>query len=158
MLSQDVSAAGAAATASQPDTAAVSDRRRPSAGLLSTDNTLDIMIYVDVFPKYLAMAGLSSEVQQQLEQQAAAAYEQVADFHEAMLPPPSAATAGTTSNRQPDAAAAAQQLNSMAQAVVGRIPLSTACNHPGCSNLAQRSGLVLVGGKSCVCGRCKAAR
>uniref|UniRef100_A0A383VU42 phytol kinase n=1 Tax=Tetradesmus obliquus TaxID=3088 RepID=A0A383VU42_TETOB len=51
-----------------------------------------------------------------------------------------------------------QQLHSFAQAVVGRIPLSTACNNPGCVSLAQRSELLLVGGKSCVCGRCKAAR
>jgi hypothetical protein len=118
--------------------------------MLSSDNTLAIMIYVDDFTKYLAMAGLSSEVQQQLEQQAAAA-------NEAMLPA-AAATALTTSNRQAATAAAAQQLHSMVQAVAGRIPLSSACNSPGCSNLAQRSELVLVGGKSCVCARCKAAR
>jgi hypothetical protein len=41
---------------------------------------------------------------------------------------------------------------------VGRIPLSTACNNLGCVNLAQRSELLLVGGKSCVCSRCKTAR
>uniref|UniRef100_A0A383VFA4 phytol kinase n=1 Tax=Tetradesmus obliquus TaxID=3088 RepID=A0A383VFA4_TETOB len=51
-----------------------------------------------------------------------------------------------------------QQLRTFAQAVVGRIPLCTACNNPSCTSLAQRSELVLVGGKSCVCGRCKAAR
>jgi hypothetical protein len=159
MLSPD---AAAAATSDQPDTAAVSDRDHPFAGMLAVDNILDIMIYVDVFPKYLAMAGLSREVQQQLGQQAAAAYEQVADFYDAMLPPAAAAAAAAaavaTSNSKTDAAAAAQQLNGMAQAVIGSISLSTACNNPACSNLAQRSELVLVGGKSCVCARCKAAR
>uniref|UniRef100_A0A383VTR2 phytol kinase n=1 Tax=Tetradesmus obliquus TaxID=3088 RepID=A0A383VTR2_TETOB len=51
-----------------------------------------------------------------------------------------------------------QQLLSCAQAVAGRIPLSTACNNPGCVSLALRSELLLVGGKSCVCARCKKAR
>jgi hypothetical protein len=54
--------------------------------------------------------------------------------------------------------AAAELMCSFAQAVTGRIPLSIACNNPSCTNLAQRSELVLVGGKSCVCARCKAAR
>jgi hypothetical protein len=87
-----------------------------------------------------------------------------------------AAVLALLSNLQDDAAAAAdcstvqqvladmqeaglpQQLRSFAQAVAGRIPLSTACNNPGCVSLAQRSELLLVGGKGCVCGRCKAAR
>uniref|UniRef100_A0A383WEM8 phytol kinase n=1 Tax=Tetradesmus obliquus TaxID=3088 RepID=A0A383WEM8_TETOB len=51
-----------------------------------------------------------------------------------------------------------QQLRAFAQAVAGRIPLSSACNNPGCVSLAQRSELLLVGGKRSVCSRCKAAR
>eukprot|EP00883_Tetradesmus_obliquus_P015694 jgi/Sobl393_1/884/SZX75546.1 len=51
-----------------------------------------------------------------------------------------------------------QQLRAFAQAVAGCIPLSSACNNPGCVSLAQRSELLLVGGKSCMCGRCRAAR
>uniref|UniRef100_A0A383VIY1 MYND-type domain-containing protein n=1 Tax=Tetradesmus obliquus TaxID=3088 RepID=A0A383VIY1_TETOB len=51
-----------------------------------------------------------------------------------------------------------QQLCAFAQAVAGRIPLSSACNNPGCVSLAQRSELLLVGGKSCMCSRCRVAR
>jgi hypothetical protein len=127
--------------------------------MLSSHHLRTIKFYVEVFPSYLDRAGLSSDVSQQLEQQVAAAYEQLAGLLEAMQPAAgAAASAVTTINCQPKAAAAAQQLDSMAQAVISRISLSTACNNPGCSNLAQRSELVLVGGKSCVCARCKAAR
>jgi hypothetical protein len=129
--------------------------------MLSSSNVLKIMEYLEEFQKFLAMAGLSSDVQQQLEQQMAAASEQLTILHVSMSAAettPEAEASGTPSSPQPDAAAAAEQLSSMAQAVVGSIALSTACNNPGCSNLAQHSELVLVGGKSCVCARCKAAR
>jgi anti-sigma factor RsiW len=48
MLSQDVSADGAAAD--QPGTAALSDRRRLTAGMLSSSNSLDIMVFLRLFP------------------------------------------------------------------------------------------------------------
>jgi hypothetical protein len=146
---------------SQPDTAAASGRWWPTAGLLSHFRTWEIKNRICLFPKYVAMAGLGSCVQQQVEQHATAAYEQLVHLHESLAAAETtteAAAAVAISNHQPDAVAAAQQLNSMAQAVASRIPLSTACNNSGCSNLAQRSELVLVGGKSCVCARCKAAR
>jgi regulator of protease activity HflC (stomatin/prohibitin superfamily) len=128
--------------------------------MLSSSNVLDIVVHLGEWPKHLARAGVSSDVQQQLEQQVAAACEQLANLHVSMSAAettPEAASC-TSSSLQPDAAAAAQHLNSMAQAVAGSIALSVACNNPGCSNLAQRSELVLVGGKSCVCARCKVAR
>uniref|UniRef100_A0A383VJP3 phytol kinase n=1 Tax=Tetradesmus obliquus TaxID=3088 RepID=A0A383VJP3_TETOB len=56
------------------------------------------------------------------------------------------------------AAGLPQQLRAFAQAVAGRIPLSTACNNPGCVSLAQRSEQLLVTSKSCRCSRCRAAR
>jgi hypothetical protein len=155
LLSQEVSAMEATQWASQPDTAAVPDTYRPFAGVLTSEHALAMMAYVDRFPGYLEMAGLSSDVQQQLQQQVAAASDKVAGLQGAVL---LAASRAWPSNERPYAGLAAQQLNSMAQAVAGRIPLSIACNNPGCSNLAQRSELVLVGGKSCVCARCKAAR
>jgi hypothetical protein len=92
---------------------------------------------------YLGTAGLPAEVLQQH----AAVHEQLQRLHRA-----AAAGAALVSS------STAEQLRSSAQAVMSRIPLSTACNNPGCSNLAQRSELVLVGGKSCVCARCRAAR
>jgi hypothetical protein len=51
-----------------------------------------------------------------------------------------------------------QQVVSFASAVAGQLPLRWGCNHPGCSNLGQRSEVLLVAGKSCVCGACRAAR
>jgi hypothetical protein len=90
----------------------------------------------------MGKAGLPAEVLQQLQQQLTS------------LQAVQAAGAGSSSG------GSAQQLRSFAQAVAGRIPLSSACNNPGCVSLAQRSELLLVGGKSCVCAvsRCKAAR
>jgi hypothetical protein len=84
---------------------------------------------------FLTAAGLPADVLQQL----------------------SSLQSGEEAGITPDISSA-QQLRSFAQAVAGRIPLSTARNNPGCVSLAQRSELLLVGGKSCVCGRCKAAR
>jgi 3-deoxy-D-arabino-heptulosonate 7-phosphate (DAHP) synthase class II len=101
---------------------------------------------MEALSRFLPTAGLPAEVLQQLQQQLAAVQQQL-----------------TTSLQDGKAAGAdsdstAQQLRSFAQAVAGRIPLSTACNNPGCVSLAQRSELLLVGGKSCVCGRCRMAR
>jgi hypothetical protein len=95
--------------------------------------------------RYLATAGLPAEVLQELQQQQAAAQQQLDSLR-------GGEAAGADIN------GVQRQLRSFAQAMAGRIPLSTACNNPGCMSLAQRSELLLVGGKSCVCGRCKAAR
>jgi hypothetical protein len=153
LLSQEVSAMEDTQWANQPDTAALLDSYRPFAGILTSGHALAMMAYVDMFPRYLEMAGLSSDVQQQLEQQVAAASDKVAGLQGAVL---LAASRAWPSNERPYAGLAAQQLSSMAQAVAGSIARSTACNTPSsCSNLAQRSELVLVGGKSCVCARGK---
>jgi hypothetical protein len=42
--------------------------------------------------------------------------------------------------------------------VTGYIPFSSGCNNPSCGSLEKSSELLLVGGKGCVCARCKAAR
>jgi hypothetical protein len=86
-------------------------------------------------------------VLQQLQQQQAAAQEQLSSLQ-----------AGQAAGAAAGSSSAAQQLRAFAQAVSGRIPLSSACNNPGCVSLVQRSEQLLVGGKSCVCARCKAAR
>uniref|UniRef100_A0A383VAA9 MYND-type domain-containing protein n=1 Tax=Tetradesmus obliquus TaxID=3088 RepID=A0A383VAA9_TETOB len=115
--------------------------------------------------RYLNAAGLSAGCTQQLQQQRAAVKQQLNNLQDAQHNRVAAA-----SSRQADAveaadvhladmqAAAAKALRAFAQAVAGRIPLSNACNNPGCVSLAQRSELLLVGGKSCVCARSKAAR
>jgi hypothetical protein len=109
-------------------------------------------------------AGLPASEEQQFAQQLAALKQQLnsvqvteaAAAAEAAASSQQVASSAASSTEQ--AAAAAQQLRAFAQAVSGRIPLSGACNNPGCVGLAQRSELLLVGGKSCVCARCKAAR
>jgi hypothetical protein len=102
---------------------------------------------VTALSSHLGAAGLPAEVLQQLLQQQAAAQQQLSSLQ-----------AGQAAGAAPDSNSAAQQLRAFAQAVSGRIPLSSACNNPGCVSLAQRSELLLVGGRSCVCARCKAAR
>jgi hypothetical protein len=52
----------------------------------------------------------------------------------------------------------AQQLADFAAALSGCFPAKLCCNAPGCSNLAERSELEAVRGKSCICGGCKVAR
>jgi hypothetical protein len=55
-------------------------------------------------------------------------------------------------------AALAQQLVDFAAALSGRFPAKLACNAPGCSSLAKSSELEAVGGKSCMCAKCRTAR
>jgi hypothetical protein len=104
---------------------------------------------MEALSRCLSTAGLPAEVLQQLLQQHGAAQQQLVSLQ-------GGAPAGTAAAL--DGSCTAQQLRSFAQAVAGRIPLTIACNNSSCTNLAQRSELVLVGGKSCVCARCKAAR
>jgi hypothetical protein len=52
----------------------------------------------------------------------------------------------------------AQQLADFAAALSGCCPAKLCCNAPGCSSLLQFSELQAVGGKSCMCARCKTAR
>jgi hypothetical protein len=96
---------------------------------------------------HLRAAGLSAEVLQQLQSQQASAQEHLQSLY-----------AGRAASGATVSSAVAQQLQAFAQAVAGRIPFSYACNNLTCVSLAQRSELLLVGGKSCVCARCKAAR
>ncbi|WIA16312.1 hypothetical protein OEZ85_013011 [Tetradesmus obliquus] len=67
-------------------------------------------------------------------------------------------TSGRSSGSGSSSSSNAGPLLSSFEAVAGRIPLKAACNNPGCVSLAQRSELLLVRGKSCVCSRYKAAR
>jgi hypothetical protein len=155
--------------ASQSDTDAVADTDRSVKGLAVPSCCIgSAVIFVDTFSVWVDEAGLPDDVVQQLEQQREAVKAQLGSLEGTAAAAEAAATdaAGlATSSHQAEArviiaqeTAAAQQLRSYAQAVAGRLPLSTACNNPGCVSLAQRSELLLVGGKSCVCGRCKAAR
>jgi hypothetical protein len=52
----------------------------------------------------------------------------------------------------------AQELVDFGAALSGRLPCKLCCNAPGCSSLAKFSELEAVGGKACMCGRCKTAR
>jgi hypothetical protein len=100
---------------------------------------------------HLDLAGLTPGQLQQLQEEHTAAMVQLDKLQDTH------AVAGPTDS-MPQLSAVAQQLRSFAQAVAGRIPLNSACNNPSCMSLGQSSELVLVAGKSCVCGRCKSAR
>uniref|UniRef100_A0A383VCK4 MYND-type domain-containing protein n=1 Tax=Tetradesmus obliquus TaxID=3088 RepID=A0A383VCK4_TETOB len=112
---------------------------------------------VHALAHYMNVKGMPADMLLQLREQAAAAAALLGEMLDK-----SAAAAGSSTALQLLAdmqeAGLPQQLRAFAQAVAGRIPLSSACNNPGCVSLAQRSELLLVGGKSCVCGRCRAAR
>jgi hypothetical protein len=122
-----------------------------------------MVLSLDAFGNLMGLAGLPVDCLAQLEAQLAAAKEQLISLRSATAAAAGhlAEAAGSQQRYMSLAeqqAAAAQQLCAFAQAVSGRIPLSSACNNPGCVSLAQRSELLLVWGKSCVCARCKAAR
>jgi hypothetical protein len=123
---------------SESDTA---DAEQRAACAVPQSYLAALTIWFEDFTKYLKVIQLPADVRQQLERQLTAATVLFDSLQGAEAAP-----------------AVAQQLRSMGQAIAGRIPLTIACNNPSCTNLAQRSELVLVGGKSCVCARCKAAR
>jgi len=52
----------------------------------------------------------------------------------------------------------AELVGAASTAMCGQLPVSRLCNNPDCVNLEGASELQLVGGRSCVCGRCKVAR
>jgi hypothetical protein len=112
---------------------------------------------VAALPCYLNAVGLPADVLLQLKEQQAAVLALLGNLSDDAA---AAADCSTVQQLLADMheVSLLQKLCKFAQAVAGRIPLSTACNNPGCVSLAQRSELLLVGGKSCVCGRCKAAR
>jgi hypothetical protein len=130
---------------SQPETAPELDRQSWQ------DLQLQVLPCMVVLTDHLGRAGLPPDQQQQLQEQHAAAMMQLNQLQVAY------AAAGPAFGMQ-RLSSVAQQLLSLAQAVAGHIPVRSACNNPSCVNLQQRSELVLVGGKGCVCGRCKAAR
>jgi hypothetical protein len=101
---------------------------------------------------HLGRARLQPDQLQQLQEEHATATRQLDEVKQARQ--------GTWAavSMQQQLPALAQQLCRLAQAIAGHIAISNACNNPSCSNLAQRSELVLVGGKCCVCANCKAAR
>jgi hypothetical protein len=49
----------------------------------------------------------------------------------------------------------AQQMVVFGQALCAQFPLPYCCNNPGCTELRGASELQLVGGKGCVCARCR---
>jgi hypothetical protein len=52
--------------------------------------------------------------------------------------------------------AIAQQMVALGEALCAQLPLAHCCNSPGCKGLLRgASELQLVGGKGCVCGRCR---
>jgi hypothetical protein len=53
--------------------------------------------------------------------------------------------------------AAPMQLQVIAEDAVAQLPMRLGCNNPHCTVLAGPSEMQLVGGKSCVCARCKTA-
>uniref|UniRef100_A0A383WA14 phytol kinase n=1 Tax=Tetradesmus obliquus TaxID=3088 RepID=A0A383WA14_TETOB len=52
----------------------------------------------------------------------------------------------------------AQQLAGFGAALSGRFPAKLCCNAPGCTSLDKFSELEAVGGKACMCERCRTAR
>jgi hypothetical protein len=51
--------------------------------------------------------------------------------------------------------AIAQQMVALGEALCTQFPVAHCCNNPGCVELRGASELQLVGGKGCVCGRCR---
>jgi hypothetical protein len=110
---------------------------------------------VDMIGFYLPHAGCALAPLQQLQQQHAALLPLLQH-----IPPqqPDDPQAPLVLLRGLQASGALQQVVGFGGSVCGQLPLRWCCNHPGCSNLAQRSEVLLVAGKSCVCGACRAAR
>jgi hypothetical protein len=50
------------------------------------------------------------------------------------------------------------QLLAVADELAAALPVRCCCNNPGCANLAGPSEQQLVGGRGCVCARCRTAR
>jgi hypothetical protein len=53
------------------------------------------------------------------------------------------------------AASIMQHRKALAEALCAQFPLTCCCNNPGCTELRGASELQLVGGKGCVCARCR---
>jgi hypothetical protein len=49
----------------------------------------------------------------------------------------------------------AEQVEKFGEALCAQFPLPHCCNNPGCVELRGASELLLVGGKGCVCSRCR---
>jgi hypothetical protein len=73
----------------------------------------------------------------------------------------STAAVKPTGEQHIDAAAAAtlemlaDQAKALGEALCAQLPLAHCCNNPGCVELRGASELQLVGGKGCVCSRCR---
>jgi hypothetical protein len=109
---------------------------------------------VDRIGTYLPHAGIALAPLQQLQQQHAALLPLLEQIPMQRLDDAQALVL----LRSLQSGGALPQVVSFAGAVAGQVPLRWGCNHPGCINLGQRSELLLVAGKSCVCGACRAAR
>jgi hypothetical protein len=139
------------AAALEAAAAASSALPEPSDAATAPDSTAVVVSLahrtLQVLLRNIMQADLPAEVLQQLQQQQAAVQELLNSLQ-----------AQIASGASADSSSAQQQLRAFAQAVAGYTPLSTACNNLGCMSMSQRSELLLVGGKCCVCARCKAAR
>jgi hypothetical protein len=51
-----------------------------------------------------------------------------------------------------------QQMQDVGELVVTQLPMQYGCNSPGCAVMTGPSEAKLVGGKGCVCGKCRTAR
>jgi hypothetical protein len=58
----------------------------------------------------------------------------------------------------PSFARIAMELQEVGEAIFAKVPVPYMCNNPRCTCLDGTSELQLVGGKACVCGRCRVAR
>jgi hypothetical protein len=116
---------------------------------------------VHKFGFYLPHAEIGVAPLQQLQQQHAALLpllEQIPQQQPGNPQMPEDAQASLALLRSLQSSGALQQVVCFAGAAAGQVPLRWGCNHPGCINLGQRSEVLLVAGKSCVCGACRAAR
>jgi hypothetical protein len=103
----------------------------------------------------LHSTGVAAVSLQQLQQQCAALLPMLGPFPTEQLDDPHAPL---TLLRSLQASGTLQQVVRFAGAVAGQLPLRWGCNNPGCTSLEKRSEVLLVAGKSCVCGACRAAR
>jgi hypothetical protein len=136
------------------DTEASQQQPQCGDGVLWPTIPLCLQVVIDV-GDHLHLAGIAAGPLQQLQQQQAALLPLLDQIPTEQPGDPAAPLAVL---RSLQANGALQEMVSFAGGVCGQLPLRWGCNHPGCTNLAQRSEVLLVAGKSCVCGACRAAR
>jgi hypothetical protein len=132
-------------------------QQQPNALLVLTAMQICVEA-VDKIGFYLPRAEIAAAPLQQLQQQRAALLPLLEQIPMQQPEDPQAPLLLLRTAQGLQSSGALQQVVRFAGAVAGQVPLRWGCNHPGCINLGQRSELLLVAGKSCVCGACRAAR